>query len=400
MVERRGHVWFVRGYAVAQQVLRARHATTQAGFTSEYIPAWVFTRRPILINDGPEHDRQRRELARFLAPAVVMRRHLARIERCAADLVSPMADDDVVNLDRLALHYAVEVTAQVVGLDLSHADEPVIRRRRRIARTAARLEGFFTQPPFDITRPGGGRTSSQWAAAAARGLWPLLRFHLADVRPAVAARRRTPADDIVSRLIATGASNADILAECVTYGTAGMVTTREFITMAAWRLLDDASLGHRYLASGREDRYALLEEIIRVEPVVGHLYRRAVAPVELHDGHRRWTVPAGDVIDVCVRAANVDPVMLGPEPFAVCPERVRAEGVSGAGLAFGDGAHKCPGQSLAVVQTEVLLTALLARRPVVLREPDLGWDDVIAGYRLRGMRLGLTTSPQRRSATA
>jgi len=38
----------------------------------------------------------------------------------------------------------------------------------------------------------------------------------------------------------------------------------------------------------------------------------------------------------------------------------------------------------------VLLTRLLARGPVVVSEPTLGWDDLIEGYFLRDFELRLT----------
>ena len=56
-------------------------------------------------------------------------------------------------------------------------------------------------------------------------------------------------------------------------------------------------------------------------------------------------------------------------------------------LSFGDGAHKCPGQPLAILETDVLLTQLLSRNPRIVSEPTLGWDDLIEGYWLRGFEL-------------
>ena len=177
--------------------------------------------------------------------------------------------------------------------------------------------------------------------------------------------------------------------ECLTYGTAGMVTTREFITMAAWHLLDDQDLADRYRAAQRPERLAILNEILRLEPVVGHLYRRATAPFTLTEGDRTWAVASGDLIDVAVRQANADPDAVGADALTLCPGRRLPAGVNQAGLSFGDGAHRCPGQPLAVLEADVLLTRLLAREPVVLGEPALGWDDLIAGYTLRGLRLRL-----------
>ena len=65
-VERAARVWRIRSLAAAQQVLRARHATTQAGFTAEAIPKGYLTHHPILMFDGPMHDEQRKKVAELM----------------------------------------------------------------------------------------------------------------------------------------------------------------------------------------------------------------------------------------------------------------------------------------------------------------------------------------------
>jgi len=222
-------VWRLRSLEAARQVLRARHATTQAGFTAEAIPQGYLEHHPILVSDGPQHDEQRRKVARFLAPTVVADRYTDLMHDTADRLLAQAVADGGCTLDELALLYTVEVTAEVVGLTESS-----------VPRMARRLEAMFSQPPFDVTRRDLGRTRRQWMQAAVNGLVPVGRLFLADVRPAVRARRREPRDDIVSHLLAEGYSTASILVECVTYGTAGMVTTREFVVMAALHLLDGA----------------------------------------------------------------------------------------------------------------------------------------------------------------
>lgn len=371
-----GRVWRVRSLAAARQVLRARNATTQAGFTAEAIPKGYLKHHPILISDGPLHDEQRTKVGRFFAPRIVAERYTALMESCADGLLAEAESAGRFRLDELALYYAVEVTAEVVGL----TESPV-------RAMADRLVTFFNQPPFDITRPDLGRTPRQWARAALNGLVPVGRFYVADVRPAIRARRRQPRQDVVSHLIAEGYTNADILVECVTYGTAGMVTTREFIAMAAWHLLQNRPLRERYLVAGQPERFAILNEIIRLEPVVGHLYRRAQQEFEITDGDQAWTVAPGDLLDVCVRHANADPEAVGDRPLDLCPARPLPSGVNQAVLSFGDGAHRCPGQPLAILETDVLLTRLLARHPRIVAEPGLGWDDLIAGYWLRDFEL-------------
>ncbi|MGJ6980411.1 cytochrome P450 [Aestuariimicrobium soli] len=415
-VVRENGIWRVRSLEAARQVLRARRQTSQAGFTAEWIPRGWFRHHPILISDGPEHDAQRSKVARFFAPSVMTERYLATMERTADHLLDEVADAESFPLDELALLFTVEVTAEVVGLTRTPTAAETARRRIRSAvfgvgdhpragsdhtrAMARRLTAFFRQPPFDLSKPRLGRSGRQWATAAARGLVPIVGFHLADVRPAIRQRRRRPGDDIISHLIAEGHTDADILVECVTYGTAGMVTTREFITMAAWHLLTDQALGDAYRAAEPEGRRAVLAEILRLEPVVGHLYRRVTAPFTVTDGDRAWTIPAGDLVDVAVRQANTDPRAITDDPGALCPGRSMPSGVQATGLTFGDGAHKCPGQPLALLEAEVLISRLLDRAPVVVTEPTIAeptveWADLIEGYVVRGLRLRLMASPGR-----
>lgn len=375
-VERDGRLWRVRSLSAARQVLRARATTTQAGFSAEAIPRGHLKHYPILISDGPLHDQQRSKVARFLAPAVVEDRYADQLRATADRLLGQAGAAGGCRLDDLALEYTVEVTSQVVGLTES-----------RVPAMARRLVSFFNQPPLDISKPDLGRTGAQWARAAVNALVPIARFYAADVRPAIRARRKQGRADIISHLIDEGYTNLDILVECVTYGTAGMVTTREFISMACWHLLEHDVLRERYLVAGQPERFAILNELIRLEPVVGHLYRRVHGGVDLTDGEASWTVPDGDLIDVCVRPANADPEAVGAEPLDLCPGRPLPAGVNAAGLSFGDGAHRCPGQPLAILESDVLLRALLALDPVVVSPPTISWDTLIEGYQVRGLDL-------------
>ncbi|MGA8046598.1 MAG: cytochrome P450 [Dermatophilaceae bacterium] len=376
-IEQEGHVWRIRSLEAARLVLRARDATKQAGFTAEKIPQGYLEHHPILVSDGPGHDDQRRKVARFFAPAVV-ERYTAQMEQCADRLLDEAAARGGCELDELTLLYTVEITAEVVGLTESS-----------VPKMAKRLVSFFNQPEFDITRDDLGRSGRQWAKAAWNGLVPIARFYLADVRPALRRRRKEPQGDVISHLLAEGYDTTGVLVECVTYGTAGMVTTREFIVMAAWHLLHDDALRERYLAAEQTERMAILNEIIRLEPVVGHLYRRATKEITITDGENEWTVEPGHLVDVSVRAANADPDAVGEDPLRLCPGRGLPQGVNPTVLTFGDGAHKCPGQPLAMLEADVLLTRLLPRNPRIVSEPELGWDNLIEGYWLRRFRLAL-----------
>lgn len=377
-VEHEGNVWRIRSLATARQVLRARDATAQAGFTAEAIPKGYLKHHPILVSDGPLHDEQRSKVARFFAPTVVEDRYSRDMEACADRLLAEVTAKGECRLDDLALLYTVEVTAAVVGLTETPA--------RRMAR---RLVSFFNQPPVDVTRPDFGRTPGMWARAAVNALVPVFSFYLADVRPAIRSHRKRPRNDVISHLIDEGYTDSDILVECVTYGTAGMVTTREFIVMCTWHLLREPRLLARYLEAGQPERFAILNEVIRLEPVVGHLYRRVTRDLEIADGEHSFTLASGDIVDLAIRQANADPEATGEDGLELCPARQLPHGVNAAGLSFGDGAHRCPGQPLALLETDILLRRLLALRPRLVAEPSLAWDSLIEGYQLRGLTLGL-----------
>ena len=296
-------VWHLRSTMAVREVLRERDATTQAGFTAEAIVSRM-KQVPILFMDGEPHRQQRAKVARFFAPKVVSTRYRDLMEARADALIAAMADAGVSRLEQVTLRYSVEVAAQVIGLTNSP-----------IGPMARRLEKFFDQPTFDLTKPGLGRSRFQAIQAAIAGNIPMLVFFLADVWPAIRARRKHREQDVISHLIDEGYGNAAILIECVTYGAAGMVTTREFLSMATLHLTRDDALRERYLAAEEAERLAILHEILRLEPVVGHLYRRAQRDITITDGDQTHTIAAGDLIDLGIRQTNTDPSIVGADPL-------------------------------------------------------------------------------------
>lgn len=376
-VEQDGRVWRIRSTMAVRQILRERDATTQAGFNSESIPEGAIEQQPILFMDGEPHRQQRSQIARFFAPKTVSLRYRELMEHRADAMVVEMASTETFHLDEISLRYSTEVAAQVIGLT-----------RSPVEGLARRLERLLDQPVYD---PAGGDRRHVLARAVAlvRGNLPMLWFYLRDVRPAIRAHRAGPEEDVITHLLTQGYADREILIECVTYGAAGMATTREFISMAAWHLLEDDDLRARYLAAPEQERYAILHEILRLEPIVGHLYRRAQVDFTFTDADVTHSVAKGDLLDLFVRQANADPEVVGDAPLDLCPGRALPRGVGAEVMSFGDGAHKCPGNTLAIQESDTLLSRLLARDPIVVRKPTIGWDDVISGYSLRGFVLAL-----------
>lgn len=367
--------WHVRDAQHVREVLRAADGTTQAGFTSESVGMGRL-RQPILFADGEEHRKQRSLIARFFAPAVVSRRYRDLMDERADELLAGVGIR--FRLDDMALTYSVAVAAEVIGLTNSST-----------AGLSRRLERLFNQPHYDHGQEAGGRRWWTRLTAPIAGALPLIPFYLRDVAPAVRARRRTPCEDVISHLVKEGYSGLEIMIECLTYGAAGMVTTREFISMAAWHFLENPELRDRYMVAGEKERLAMLGEILRLEPVVGHLYRRTTRELQLGD----TLIPTGALLDLYVRAANADGAVVGEDAMTLCPGRSLPSGYGAEVMSFGDGAHKCPGNALAIQETDTLLRRILALPVEVISPPTLTWDDLITGYRLRGFELGVSPSP-------
>ncbi|MEU9556253.1 cytochrome P450 [Streptomyces fumanus] len=365
--------WQVRDYAVAREVLRAPD-TVQAGLgieTVRKLPRRI--RRPVLYRDGPEHREHRRQTARYFTPRRVDEHYRGLMVRIAEEQVARLRAAGRAPLSDLAFDLTIGVVSEVIGLRYSR---PGIRRR---------LERFF---PEEFGEPG---------LTSARGLYWLfrqntnwLRIHLADVRPAIRAHRRAEHDDLISHLLAEGCSDAEILGECLTFAAAGMVTTREFISLAAWHLFTDEALLARYRAAAEPERLAILQELLRLEPVVGTLRRRATAPLRLPTPDGPAEVRPGECVEVLLEDANTDPAAVGADPLLVRPGRDIVSGPGRAGLSFGDGPHRCPGAHIAVLETDVLLSRLTALDGIRMAGPPrVAFQEAIGGYEIRDLTVAV-----------
>jgi cytochrome P450 len=355
----------VSDFGLIRRILRGG-GTRQSGFGADMMVRFGdLAHTPVLYQEGEAHLAQRAAVGRFFAPKVVATRYRALMERFTDGLLARLRSAGEARLDEMSFELAVAVASEIVGLtDSSRAGMD------------RRLNRFFSLRIEAKTWLG---TVRNFLRAQSR----LLNFYLFDVRPSIAARRRKPGEDVISHLLAEGYSNREILTECLIYGAAGMATTREFISVAAWHLFSQPSLMQQFLATDEAGRTAILEEILRLEPVVGTLYRRATEEMTLNAGGIDTVVAAGSRIALDVRAANADPAIAGE-----CPYRLSAQPgskkPSPSGMSFGDGPHRCPGAAVALQETEIFLDRLL-RVPGIRMEkpPSVSWNPLIESYEIR-----------------
>ncbi len=366
-------VWHVEGFAAARSVLRSTH-TRQAGFGADNARQVLKKMRPpVLYRDGAEHREHRRQTAKYFTPRKVHESYRELMHQYADEQLERLRRKGRADLSDLSFALAVAVAGEVVGLTPA---------RRGMAR---RLERFFTEHK---ARPGLRSPAAIYRLLYQNGA--LAAFYLRDVRPAINLRRRERRDDLISHLLDEGCNNAEVLGECVTFAAAGMITTREFITVAAWHLFTDEELRAGYVDGDEATRLAILREILRLEPVVASLARWTTAEMTVPDPSGTVRIPAGARVDVMLGQANLDPATVGPRAGEVCPARPLPEGVAESGLSFGDGPHRCPGAHIAIQETEIFLTKLFALPGLrMVREPDTRIRAEIQSYELVGLILAV-----------
>ncbi|MDH2426108.1 cytochrome P450 [Sphaerisporangium sp. TRM90804] len=254
---------------------------------------------------------------------------------------------------------------------------------------AVDLVRHFARPlPMDVIcelvgvperdRPRWREYGATVASGSGQGFGEAVPGIMEGAKAAVAARRDEPGEDLISDLVRAQARDGDRL------GDTELVTLVWHLVLAGQTPANlianavEALLAHpAQLAALRADPALMpraVEELTRwCGPILLSIPRYAREDVELHGS----TVREGEPFTASVAAANRDPrVFTDPERLDV----TRPAGTA-SHLGLGHGAHFCLGASLARVQTEAALTALLRRFPglapafgpdAALRAPDPG----------------------------
>lgn len=340
-------VWLVTRHEDVREVLTNRKISSNPdhpGFPNisqtmgvprqEQIPGWF------VGLDSPEHDRFRRALipeftvrrVRELRPAVEQ-----TVDRCIDAMVAGRHSADLV------ADFALPVPSLVISalLGVPPVDRDFFESRTRTL--------VAVRPSADQQRDTASRE--------------LLRY----INRLVAIKERWPADDLISRLLATGAiAPQEMSGVLMLLLIAGHETTANNIALGVLTLLDNPEwIG--------DDR--VVEETLRAHSVADLVSLRvAIEDVEIAG----QVVRAGEGIVPLVAAANHDPEAFG------CPHRFDPARTERHHVAFGYGVHQCLGQNLVRVEMEIAYRKLFERVPTLrlaipAAELPLKYDGVLHG---------------------
>lgn len=345
-----GTLWAVTRYDGARAMLGDPRFELNSGtYMRPDLPeACLVHMRTMQEMEGAEHAR----LRRLVSPAFSARRAAEfrpRIEALVAALLDDLPEGGPVDLyAHFARPLPIDVICALVGVP--EADRP---RWREYGVAIA---------------SGAGQAFAESVPAIIEG-----------AREAVVRRRAGPGDDLLSDLIRAQAEDGDRLSDdemitLVWHLVLAGQTPTHLIANAVDVLLANPS----QLAALRDDPGLMpnaVEEFMRwCGPQLLSLPRQAREDVDLCG----TMIRKGERVTVAIAAANRDPrAFAAPDRLDVCrpvnrdaraftdPERLGVRRAAGPAshLGFAYGPHFCLGASLARVQTEVALTALLRRFP-------------------------------------
>jgi cytochrome P450 len=206
-------------------------------------------------------------------------------------------------------------------------------------------------------------------------------------RELIAERRRRPGDDLISVLAEK--VDGELLSDDELVGTlsllliAGFETTVNLIGTGTATLVANRDQLELLATSPGTHLANTVEEALRYESPVQFTVRRALAPIEIAEGH---VVPTGVDVIAVLATANRDPLVFdNPEKFDITRPNSRRH------LAFVNGPHACIGGALARLEAHVAWESLIGHFPDIDRwritgAPTFGTSQLIRGYKHLPMR--------------
>jgi cytochrome P450 len=247
------------------------------------------------------------------------------------DRIAAAGGDEVDLIGALAYPLPTEVIAALFGVPA--ADRPQFEERTRAI--ARGMDRFYGSDEVDT----GLRELGAWFLGI------------------VQARRGTPGDDLVRRLLdveyrGDRLTELEVVAMSSALVFGGHETTVNLVGNGMLGLLRHPEALARLRAEPALIGPAV-EELLRYDGPAQLVSRTAVVDLELDGRHIR----AGDRVLLVLGAANRD-----PEAFED-PDRLDVARARNPHLAFGLGTHACPGAQLARLEARAAIGALLERCP-------------------------------------
>jgi cytochrome P450 len=292
----------------------------------------------MVMQDPPVHTEFRKLVSRGFTP-----RHVQAVEPAVREFV-------VVRLQRLQAAGGGDIVAEL----FKPLPSMVVAHYLGVPEEDRQQFDGWTQAIVAANTADGG------IASALAGVGDAVASMMAYFAELIDRRRREPADDTVSHLVAAGvgadgdiAGTLSVLAFTFTMVTGGNDTTTGMLGGSV-QLLHQRPDQCRLLVEHPELMTDAVDELLRLTSPVQGLARTTTKDVTIRD----TTIPAGRKVMLLYGSANRDEREFGADADDLDVTR-RPRNI----MTFSNGAHFCLGAAAARMQSRVALTELLARCP-------------------------------------
>ncbi len=302
-------------------------------------PFYAIEQHSMLELEAPDHTRLRGLVLR----AFTSRRIKALapdIEQITAELLDALPQEVPFDLiPSFCTQLPVRIIARLLGVPEAMAPD--------LLRWSSAMVAMY--------QAGRSRAVEDAAATAATEFAAFLTAYIAE-------RRSSPADDLISELIAAEQdgnrlTTPELIGTCVLLLNAGHEATVHSLGNAVKCLIEHAT---PRCALAPDTVAATCEELLRFSPPLHMFDRYVYADVEIAG----LTLPKGSRVGLVLAAAGRDPAVYAHA------EQFRPDRKHNPHAAFGGGVHFCVGAPLARMEKQIALPALLGRFPkLALCEP-------------------------------
>lgn len=368
----------VTGYQAALEVLRSPYFSKDAHRWEALADGRVPSDSPILpimgprkslwFADGQEHLRLRGPVDRALG-GIDPHQLRTVVQRSATQLIDEFVADGTADLvSQYAARIPVMVLTQLFGCP-DHLN--------------GRISTSFLQM-VNAVEP----------AAAQEGLNDLV----ACLTELIEIKRRTPGDDVTTRLLQHSAdvTQEELIDQLVVITGAGQVPGTAWISTATMMLLSDDRFAGDLTGGSLTVTDALNEVLWLHAPHSNYSFVYAVDDYVLRDQEtgEATRIPTGVPVTISHAAANLDPSL---------PTSQTQRAANTAHLAFSAGPHACPAQDTAGIIAEVAIDTVLDRLPemeLAVPAEELAWRPGPFIRALTALPVRFTATPGPRSGAA
>ncbi len=333
--------WLVLGYKEGVFVLDNHEvfSSTNSVFNPHAEDVQAF---PSIINiDEPRHRKLRALAAKAFTPKSLTRDWMPRIERIVREQLDGIDAETFNVIGDLAYPLPVRMIAEVIGVE----SEKFAQFKYWSDELAKGIGG--------VVRTSDGEMQFQQAIMG-------INMYFMEQ---MTLRGAAPRDDLFTHLLEAEVDGekltpVEMLAFLVLLLVAGNETTTNLIGTAIRVLAEDPEMMQRIQAD-RSLVWNLMEESLRYEAPIQGFYRKARQDIELAGAQ----IKVGDPLCVLYAAGNRDPQEFG------CPANFDLDSARRDHLAFGKGVHYCLGASLARLEADIAINAVLDRFETLTPQP-------------------------------